>query len=90
MDEIEIIKQVLKREAFTYDNREKRKQISIISPYKRQKSKLIYMLKRDPAILELKKKLDIKIDTVDSIQGHDSEVLIFSITRNLDTGFFLK
>lgn len=90
LDEIEVIKQVLKREASTCDIREKRKQVSIISPYKGQKSKLIYMLKKDSEVLELKKKLDIKIDTVDSIQGRDSEVVIFSITRNHGTSFFFS
>lgn len=90
LDEIEVIKQILKRETSTCDIRGKRKQISIISPYKGQKSKLIYMLKKDPEVLELKKTLDIKIDTVDSIQGRDSEVVIFSVTRNHGTSFFFS
>lgn len=90
LDEIEVIKQVLKREASICDNRQKRKQISIISPYKGQKSKLIYMLKKESEVLELKKKLDIRIDTVDSIQGRDSEVVVFSITRNHGTSYFFS
>lgn len=90
LDELEVIKQILKKEASIHSDTERRKQISIIAPYKGQKSKLIHMINKDSEILELKKKLKIKIDTVDSIQGRDSEVVIFSITRNHGTSFFFS
>ena len=37
---------------------------------------------KDSEMEEIKKKVSVKIDTVDSIQGRDSEVVIFCITRN--------
>lgn len=88
LDEISVIKKILIEEVDLNLNMEKRKQISIIAPYKGQKAKLVLMLKRDVEIKELKKYLKIRIDTVDSIQGRDSDVVIFSITRNWGTSFF--
>lgn len=90
LDEIEVIKQILGIEALTYKNVGKKKQISIIAPYKGQKSKLLYMINRNQEISKLKEKLNIKIDTVDSIQGRDSEVVIFSITRNHGSSYFFS
>ena len=46
------------------------------------------MLTGDKNIKEMKRYLKIRIDTVDSIQGRDSDVVIFSITRNWGTSFF--
>ena len=46
------------------------------------------MLTGDKDIKEMKRYLKIRIDTVDSIQGRDSDVVIFSITRNWGTSFF--
>lgn len=88
LDELEVIKDILRKEANMNNNIGQKKQISIIAPYKGQKSKLIHMIKRNPEIIELKRNLNIKIDTVDSIQGRDSEVVIFSITKNHGTSFF--
>ena len=48
----------------------------------------IQMLTGDKDIKEMKRYLKIRIDTVDSIQGRDSDVVIFSITRNWGTSFF--
>lgn len=48
------------------------------------------MIKRNPEIVELKRNISIKIDTIDSIQGRDSEIVIFSITRNHGTSFFFS
>lgn len=88
LDEISVIKKILKDEADLSINLEKKKQISIIAPYKGQKSKLIQRLTGDKDIKEMKRYLKIRIDTVDSIQGRDSDVVIFSITRNWGTSFF--
>lgn len=88
LDEIGVIKKILKEEVVTNVNLGKKRQVSIIAPYKGQKSKLIQMLTGDKDIKELKKYLKIRIDTVDSIQGRDSDVVIFSITRNWGTSFF--
>lgn len=90
LDEIRVIKDILKKEAVVSGNAGRKKQISIIAPYKGQKSKLLYMINRDPEILGLKRNINLKIDTVDSIQGRDSEVVIFSITRNHGTSFFFS
>lgn len=90
LDEIGVIKDILKKEAVVSGNAGRKKQISIIAPYKGQKSKLLHMINRDPEILGLKRYINLKIDTVDSIQGRDSEVVIFSITRNHGTSFFFS
>lgn len=89
LDELEVIEEILKKEA-DVNGTGRKKQISIIAPYKGQKSKLIYMINRNQEIKELKRNISIKIDTVDSIQGRDSEVVIFSITRNHGTSFFFS
>jgi len=90
LDELEVIKDILRIEASMYNNTERKKQISIIAPYKGQKSKLIHMINRNREVIELKRNINIKVDTVDSIQGRDSEVVIFSITRNHGTSFFFS
>lgn len=90
LDELEVIKDILKKEAGMLNHTGRKKQISIIAPYKGQKSKLIHMVNRNQEVIELKRNINIKIDTVDSIQGRDSEVVIFSITRNHGTSFFFS
>lgn len=90
LDELKVIKQILIKEASLVESTGKKKQVCIIAPYKGQKSKLIYMVKRDSEIQELMKRLLIRIDTVDSIQGRDSEIVIFSITRNCGSSYFFS
>jgi superfamily I DNA and/or RNA helicase len=83
LDEIEVVKEILKIEAHVLEESSRKRHVSVISPYKGQKSKLNRMLYgKDSEMEEIKKKVSVKIDTVDSIQGRDSEVVIFCITRN--------
>ena len=59
--------------------------IIIISPYKAQVEKLKRALKRTKALKRLRQVIDIS--TVDSFQGQESDIVIFSAVRTYDASF---
>ncbi|MGN0814747.1 MAG: AAA domain-containing protein [Candidatus Coproplasma sp.] len=72
-DEIEIVKKILSEQ----DAKAKKFQVAVISPYKGQNREL-----RNAIDVSQYKNLDIDIDTIDSFQGKDADIVIFCITRS--------
>lgn len=79
--EVSIIKDLIKAiRDKGIDNR-----IAIITPYKGQKREIIRCLEKE------KLKNGVAVDTVDSFQGDEADIVIFSVTRaNKRTEFFSK
>ena len=77
-DECNIILQLLN----LIRTKEKNSSIAVIAPYKAQVNKLRSILQYV--------NLNINIDTVDGFQGKESDIVIFSLTRNIGTFRFLS
>ncbi len=73
LDEVVIVKQLLKEEVAKGKNRD----IAVITPYRAQKMQLIRNINKDEY-----NGLNIVIDTVDSFQGKDADAVIFCVTRS--------
>ena len=73
LDEVKIVNMLLKIE----NSRKVNRDIAIITPYKGQKAKIMANISQEEF-----KNLNIVIDTVDSFQGKDSDIVIFSVTRS--------
>lgn len=95
LDEVEIVHKIIIQEYERYKQilqGEKTKRlvrIEIISPYTGQKRKLAgYLFNRDD-IKQTKDIFKLGIHTIDQIQGRDSEIVIFSIARNIGNSRFI-
>lgn len=78
LDECNIIRQLI----YSIRNEDRDKSIAVITPYRAQVDKLKMILK------DLM--LNITIDTVDGFQGKESDIVIFSLTRNHGSFRFLS
>ena len=80
MDEVEIVMQLL-------DGLKEKghQEIAIISPYKAQKRRLKEAIRE-----ENYSNLSIDIDTIDSFQGKDADVVLFCITRSMGSLYFFS
>lgn len=95
LDEVEIVHRIILEEYERYKQilqGEKPKRlirIEIISPYTGQKRKLAgYLFNRDD-IKQTRDIFKLGIHTIDQIQGRDSEIVIFSIARNIGNSRFI-
>lgn len=95
LDEVEIVHKIILQEYQRYKQILQGKEIKrlvrieVISPYTGQKRKLAgYLFKQDD-IRQTKDIFKIGIHTIDQIQGRDSEVVIFSIARNIGNSRFI-
>ena len=73
-DEIAIVKKIL----YEQNNRVKKAQVAVISPYKGQNRELKNNIDKSEF-----KNLIIDIDTIDSFQGKDADIVIFCVTRSV-------
>jgi DNA polymerase III delta prime subunit len=62
--------------------------IGVIAPYRRQVEELIMMVKRDSTLRTLLAQGCLHIGTVDSFQGQEKDLIIFSSTRSNGHGEF--
>jgi len=81
LDEVNIVKQLLEK----LSNENKKQQVAVISPYKGQNKKLKEAIKIDNY-----KNLDIEIDTIDSFQGKDADIVLFCVTRSVGWLYFFS
>lgn len=95
LDEVEIVHKIILQEYQRYKQILQGKEIKravrieVISPYTGQKRKLAgYLFKQDD-IKQTKDIFKIGIHTIDQIQGRDSEIVIFSIARNIGNSRFI-
>ena len=63
--------------------------IEVITPYTGQKRKLSKYLFNQDDIKQTKEIFKLGIHTIDQIQGRDSEIVIFSIARNIGNSRFI-
>ena len=81
LDEVKIVKQLL--ENLSKEN--KKQDVAVISPYKGQNKKL-----KDAIKIDGYPNLTIDIDTIDSFQGKDADVVLFCVTRSVGTLYFFS
>ena len=81
LDEVRIVKQLL--ENLSKEN--KKQDVAVISPYKGQNKKL-----KDAIKIDGYPNLTIDIDTIDSFQGKDADVVLFCVTRSVGTLYFFS
>lgn len=95
LDEVEIVHKIILQEYQRYKQILQGKEIKrlvrieVISPYTGQKRKLVRYLFNQDDIKQTKDIFKLGIHTIDQIQGRDSEIVIFSIARNIGNSRFI-
>lgn len=95
LDEVGIVHKIILQEYERYTqilrgrNFKKLVRIEVITPYTGQKRKLSKYLFNQDDIKQTKEIFKLGIHTIDQIQGRDSEIVIFSIARNIGNSRFI-